>query len=403
METKIEPKLLKGFRDFSPQQMLKRNYVIQKVRDVMESYGFDPLEVPTLEYQQILTGNIGADEKLIFHFVDDGGREVAMRYDQTVGACRYIAMNYHNLAMPFKRYQVQNVFRAENTQKGRYREFLQMDADIFGVDEVGADCEMILLTGDIYKHLGFTDFIIYVSDRALLKDISYEVLVTIDKLDKIGKEGVISEIKEKGYQDAANIVERVLSLEPNERIQAILDRANDAGFGEHVVFDPSIMRSFSYSTGTIWEVKVDGYGSSLLGGERFDSLVSRFSNLQVPGVGFGLGFDRTIEAMEVKGLLQTPQTNSQAMITLFNNGYMKTYLDYATRLRNAGVHTEIYPVEEKLGKQFKYADRKGIRFVLTIGDEEMEKEVVKLKNMQTTKEQVIPFEVAVDVIKQVYE
>jgi histidyl-tRNA synthetase len=404
MDKKIEPKLLKGFRDFSPEQMIQRNFVIQKIREVVQSYGFDQIENPTLEYEEILTGNIGEDEKMIYRFVDDGDRHVALRYDQTVGACRYIAMNYGQLTFPFKRYQIQNVFRAENTQKGRYREFLQFDADIFGVDDVGADIEMILVTCDIYTALGFTDFFVHVSDRALITDVPYTVLVTIDKLDKLGKEGVIEELRKKGYEDGEALVEKVLHAEPNERITSILKAVKENHYENRVVFDPSIMRAFSYSTGTIWEVKAGDNPSSLMGGERFDSLVARFSKENISGVGFGVGFDRTFEAMQERGLLPKERTTSELLITTFDEQYMEDYFTFARLLRDEGIHSEIYPVyTDKLAKQIKYADKKGIPFILVMGEDEKKKEVVAIKDMNSGEQTLMSFDQIVTFIKGPYE
>lgn len=397
----IEPKLLKGFRDISTQDMIKRTYVIEKIRKVVESYGYDQLETPTMEYASILLGNIGEDEKLIYRFTDDGGRDVALRYDQTVGASRYIAMHYNDLPMPFKRYQISNVFRAENTQKGRYREFMQFDADIFGVDEIGADIEMILLTCEIYKSLGFKDFQVLISDRALVKDIPYSVLAVIDKLDKIGKEGVIAELKTKGYEKAQELMEGVLNLAPNERIQQILDAAAKAGCGEYVVFDPSIMRSFSYSTGTIWEVHVPEHKSSLLGGERFDSLVSRFTKVSVAGVGFGIGFDRTLEALEYRGLLPQNNTNTQLLMSVFDEQYLDTYIKYTMLAREEGIRTELYPrYSDKIGKQFKYADKKGIPYVFIVGEDEIRDHTVSVKDMSDGQQTTLALQDAFRLVKE---
>lgn len=398
---KIQPRLLKGFRDFPTREMLERNYVIGKIRKVIESYGFDPLETPTLEYADVLLGNIGEDEKLIYKFMDDGDRQVALKYDQTVGTCRYIAMHYSQVPIPFKRYSIANVYRAENTQKGRYREFLQFDADIFGIDGVGADIEMILLSCDIYTALGFTDFKVYVSDRALVKDIPYIALAAVDKLDKVGEEGVLKELENKGITDPKGTLDKVINAQANDRVNDILEAARDAGMGDKVVFDPTIMRSFSYSTGTIWEVKADGYRSSLLGGERFDSLVSRFSNQEVSGVGFGIGFDRTIEVMREKGLLPTFTTNSKILVTTLDERYYKTYLEVSRKLRDEGFNVELYPVMgEKIGKQYKYADRKGIEYVLTIGEEEIQNGTVSLKNLISRYENILPLDEAIVILRK---
>ena len=185
-DQKITPQILKGFRDFLPIDAMKRQYVVNIIRKTFELYGFEPLETPAIEYLEVFTGNIGEDEKLFYKFEDTGGRKVALRYDQTVPTCRLIAQYPDKITMPFKRYQIQTVWRAEKPQKGRYREFLQCDADIFGVDDRASDGETIALTIDIFKNLGFKKPIAVINDRALYKDMPYKAIVAIDKLEKIG-------------------------------------------------------------------------------------------------------------------------------------------------------------------------------------------------------------------------
>ena len=200
----ITPQTLKGFRDFLPEEAQKRQYVIDIIRRTFELYSFEPIETPAIEYLEVFTGNIGEDEKLFYKFTDTGGRKVALRYDQTVPTCRLIAQYPDKITLPFKRYQIQTVWRAEKPQKGRYREFLQCDADIFGVDGSTADGETIALSIDIYKNLGFKKPIAIINDRELYKDIPYKAIVAIDKLEKIGKNGVIKELTEKGMEEKAN-------------------------------------------------------------------------------------------------------------------------------------------------------------------------------------------------------
>src|SRR3989339_2097509 len=194
----VTPQILKGFRDFFPEDASKRQYAINIIRKTFERYGFEPIETPAIEYLETFTGNIGEDEKLFYKFEDSGGRKVALRYDQTVPTCRFIAQYPDKITLPFKRYQIQTVWRTEKPQKGRYREFLQCDADIFGVDNRTADAETIALTIDIYKNLGFKKPIAIINDRDLYKDIPYPAIVAIDKLDKIGADGVKAELKQKG-------------------------------------------------------------------------------------------------------------------------------------------------------------------------------------------------------------
>ncbi|MEK7513976.1 MAG: ATP phosphoribosyltransferase regulatory subunit, partial [Patescibacteria group bacterium] len=281
----IKPQTLKGFRDFLPADALKRQYAIDIIRRTFELYGFQPLETPALEYLETFAGQIGEDEKLFFKFTDAGGRKVALRYDQTVPTCRVIAQYPDKITLPFKRYQIQTVWRSEKPQKGRYREFLQCDADIFGVDNRTADAETIALTIEIYKNLGFKNPIAIINDRDLYKDIPYPAIVAIDKLDKIGTEGVIAELKQKGFKP--EILEQVKNNQPNANLKTIFKYLDNYGFKNNYQFKPTLARSFSYSNATIWEIIDKNFPTgSLAGCERFDSLVCKFSNRQVPAVGF---------------------------------------------------------------------------------------------------------------------
>ena len=248
----IKPQTLKGFRDFLPADSLKRQYAIDIIRRTFELYGFQPLETPALEYLETFAGQIGEDEKLFFKFTDAGGRKVALRYDQTVPTCRVIAQYPDKITLPFKRYQIQTVWRSEKPQKGRYREFLQCDADIFGVDNRTADAETIALTIEIYKNLGFKNPIAIINDRDLYKDIPYPAIVAIDKLDKIGTEGVIAELKQKGFKP--EILEQVKNNQPNANLKTIFKYLDNYGFKNNYQFKPTLARSFSYSNATIWEI-----------------------------------------------------------------------------------------------------------------------------------------------------
>lgn len=396
MDNKIKPQILKGFRDFLPEEAMKRQYVANIIRSVFELYGFEPIETPAIEYLEVFTGNIGEDEKLFYKFEDTGGRKVALRYDQTVPTCRFIAQYFDKISLPFKRYQIQTVWRAEKPQKGRYREFLQCDADIFGVEDRAADGEMIALTIDIFKKLGFKKPIATVNDRALYKDIPYKAIVAIDKLEKIGKDGVIAELVRKGYSqdEAKTLLDKVSSAQPNEDLKTIFKYLDDYGLKDNYVFKPTLARSFSYSTGTIWEIVVSEFDSgSLAGCERFDSLVSRFSNKNVPAVGFAIGFDRTVLAMEELRLFPDMKTKTKVLVTIFD----KSLTDYSQKitnmLRENGVNTDLYSdPTNKLDKQLKYANKKSIPYVVIAGPEEVKKNTAKLKNMKTGEQQEVKVE-----------
>lgn len=383
---------LKGFRDFLPEVALKRQWLKNKIIETFEAWGYDPLETPTLEPLELFAGQIGEDEKLFFKFKDPGGRDVALRYDQTVPAARVVGQYSQQLSLPFKRYQIQPAFRAENPQKGRYREFLQCDADIFGVDSPYADAEVIALSLDIYRRLGFPKAKVLINDRTLLKDLPYEAVVAIDKLKKLGREGVVADMVKKGIDKtlAEGYLEIILNLQPNKTINVILNYLQAQGFPKDwYAFDATIARSFSYSTGPIWEVEIPDFtGGSVLGGERFDKLIEKIAGVAIPGTGFGLGFDRTLEAAEQFGLIPQTRTKSQVLVTIFNEMLTSTTMKLASSLRNANINTELFPDPMvKLDRQLKYADRKGIPYVVIIGPDEAKNNKVKLKNMRNRTEE----------------
>jgi histidyl-tRNA synthetase len=383
---------LKGFRDSLPKEALKRKWLRARLSEICESWGFDPMETPTLEPLELFEGQIGEDEKLFFKFKDNAGRDVALRYDQTVPTCRVVAQNSQQLPMPFRRYQIQSAFRAENPQKGRYREFTQCDADIFGIPGPSADAEVIALSLDIYRKLGFKEATVLVNDRSLLKDIPYKAIVAIDKLDKIGKDGVISEMVAKGIpeSEAISYLTTIQSLKPNETIQLIFSYLKNQGFDESwYKFEPTLARSFSYSTGPIWEVKIPGLSmGSVLGGERFDNLVTKISGANIPATGFGLGFDRTLEACDLLNLIPNLNTSTDLLVTIFKPEYQSYSQELSNSLRSQGINTELYPdPNAKLEKQFKYADKKGIKWLIVRGPDEVKNDTVVLKNMETGKQE----------------
>ena len=394
----ITPRILKGFRDFLPEEALKRQYAIDIIRKTFELYGFEPLETPAIEYLETFAGQIGEDEKLFYKFTDAGGRKVALRYDQTVPTCRVIAQYPDKISLPFKRYQIQTVWRSEKPQKGRYREFLQCDADIFGVDNRTADGETIALTIDIFKNLGFTKPIAIINDRDLYQDIPYSAIVAIDKLDKIGVVGVSKELTQKGFN--RKILDQIKNSQPNDNLKTIFDYLDNYGFKENYRFKPTLARSFSYSTGTIWEIIDENFSSgSLAGCERFDSLVAKFSDRSVPAVGFAIGFDRTILAMDELKLFPAIATKTKVLVTVFNSQLLKQSQIITQTLRRAQINTDIYPDPQvKLAKQLKYANDNQIPYVLVVGEEEIKKNQITLKNMTSGKQKTLTLEKAINVL-----
>lgn len=401
----ISTQTLKGFRDFLPEAAAKRKWLRDKLAGICEQWGFGPLETPTLEPLEIFTGAIGEDEKLFFKFKDQGDRDVALRYDQTVPTCRVVAQYQNELVFPFKRYQIQPAFRSEKPQKGRYREFIQVDADIFGIKTPDADAEVIALSLEMYRQLGFNQAVVHINTRALFKDMPYEAIVSIDKIKKIGDEGVIAEMVRKGIDKskAKEYLDYVKSLKPNEEIQFILDYLKAYGFSDDwYVFDPYIARSFSYSMGPIWEIVIPEAGElSVLGGERYDGLVEKLAGRDIGGTGFAVGFDRTLEAAESLGLTPQVSSSSQILMTVFSPDILGASQRITMALRNAGLNVDLFPHAEKLDKQLKYADRKGIPYVVIQGPDEATRNVVKLKTMETKEQEELTVAAVIDKLTRV--
>ncbi len=390
----MKTQTLKGFRDFLPKEAKKRQYVIDKIRGVFESYGFEPLETPALEYAEILKGKYGEEEKLIYEFKTRGGDEVALRYDQTVPLARVIAQYQNEIPLPFKRYQIQNVWRGENTQKGRYREFLQCDADIVGTSSLMADAEIIALVLAIYKKLDL-NIKIKINDRKNFENLDKNIVSAIDKLEKIGESSVLSEMVEKGMNesDAKKVLETLSSKPQTTEIKTILGFLKDMGVNESkVVYEPTLARGLDYYTGIIFETVTEGSAGSLCSGGRYDNLIGTFANRDIPAVGFGLGFDRTIEILEEKGLIPSLDSTPKVLVTVFpvspsqggSKELEKKSIKIANQLREKGISIQLWlDGQDKLDKQLKYASLKNIPYVLIIGPEEDKNNTATLKNMKT--------------------
>ncbi len=326
---------------------------------------------------------------------------MGLRYDQTVPFSRVIAQ-YPDLPKPFKRYQIQPVWRAENTQKGRFREFLQCDIDTVGTDSPLADAEIIDCTLQTCKTLGFTGLTMLVNDRTIfdtLKLTKQEIII-IDKLDKIGTDTVVAQLEESGRKEAKKLLEELKQSKSTERLWKIFEALKRMGYKEDVDFrfDPFLARGLDYYTSSIFELKSTKYTSgSLAGGGRYDNLIGTFTGHPMPAVGIAFGFDRLIEAMDALSLLPATATSAQVLVSLFSSDQLGASLELTSTLRNAGINTEIYmDTDAKLEKQLKYADRKGIPYVIIQGPEEVTKKVMKLKNMQTKEQEELTIDAIVD-------
>ncbi len=404
----------KGFRDFLPSQARARQFVAAKVKETFERFGFEPIETPTLEYASVLLGKYGDEaDKLVFRFKDRGARELALRYDQTVPTARLLAQYQGKLPRSWRRYQIQNVFRAEKPQKGRYREFTQCDIDIFGSTSPIADAEIIACTYFAFKNVGYPTILLKINDRKILfqtlekfatKSVTVlSIIQSVDKLEKIGSEKVIEELAKKGLSKDAGeeLLPAIQSAKPTENLRAIMDISVALGVPkDSLVFVPTLARGLDYYTGMIFEPTVPEYpAGSLGGGGRYDNLIKQLGGIDTPAVGIAFGFDRMVEAATSLNLVPKETNASQVLVTVFDENSLSRCAALAKQLRQASIATELFPSTEKLEKQLKYADREGIPFVVIQGPNEIQKNTVMLKNMKTKKQQELTIDALIDILK----
>lgn len=403
---------LKGFRDFLPEENSQRQYVADKIKEVFEIYGFVNLQTPTLEYASLLLGKYGDEaDKLVYTFEDRGGRQVGLRYDQTVPTARVLSQYQNELPKYFRRYQIQNVFRADKPQKGRYREFTQCDCDIFGSTSPLADAELLATIDAVFKNLGFTSIKIELNDRALLiENLSpftnekvdvYSIIQSIDKLDKQSPEQVIEELVDKGLkrQEAEAVLSKINKIEISTNLKQIVQKSLELGVAqETLVFNPKLARGLDYYTGLIFEVKLAGSLDntnrvSLGGGGRYDQLIEDLSGYKMPAVGVGLGFDRIVETCLQMGLIKNNQVGAMVMLSFFEDeNCQNKAMNIAKELRQARIKTELFPTIDKLGKQFKVAEQKQIPFVVVVGEDEIKNNKFTLKDMNSGEQELLTLE-----------
>jgi histidyl-tRNA synthetase len=419
----IEPRTLKGFRDYPPEVMIPRERLLEQARRVYRSYGFAPIDTPALEYTEILLGKGGEEsDKLIYRFLDHGGRDVALRFDLTVPFARFAAQYIGRLGTPFKRYHLGPVWRGENTAHGRFREFWQCDFDTIGTTANAADIEIVLVIHDLMQALGIERFRIHVNNRLVLNGLLEELglagstaplLRSLDKLPKAGRDAVGQEMIEKTGVTAEQ-AERVLTLaeirgtnaeildrvqnefggnaraaEGVARLRELLDVTRTAGISEEYLrLDLAIARGLDYYTGTIYETfltDLPGIGSVCSGG-RYDNLASLFTKQSLPGVGASLGLDRLIAALEELQLLQKSATTAPVFVVQFSAGRLGEYQKMARLLRAEGIGVEVFPDAKRIGPQLQYAEKRGFRVALIAGDEEFARGVWKIKDLARREE-----------------
>lgn len=376
----------KGFRDFLPDQANARQFVVGKIVETFRLFGFEPLETPALEFAETLKGKYGEEEKLIYEFETKGGDKVALRYDQTVPLARVIAQ-YPELPKPFKRYQVQPVWRGENPQKGRFREFLQCDIDNVGSSSPLSDAEIIACALSVTRNLGFKNAFMEINDRTNFGNLESKYVSAIDKLKKIGEDGVIEELVAKGMpkDEATRVLDSIKTKQPNDNLKQIFQFLSQMGFkeGEDFKFSPTLARGLDYYTSTVFELVTPESNNSLAGGGRFDKLIGRYSGIDTPAVGVSFGFDRIVEIMSELQLLPNLSSSAQVLVTIFSPELLNKSLEVSSLLRSSNINTETWlDPESKLDKQLKYADQKGIPYVVIIGPEESEADKVTLKDLK---------------------
>ena len=394
----MKPQTLKGFRDLLPAQMNLRLKVIDTCRSVFESFGFEPLETPSIEYSSTLLEKYGEEaDKLVYSFKDNGEREVGLIYDLTVPTAKVLSMYQNDIPLPFKRYQIQRVWRADKPQRGRYREFTQCDIDIFGVKSPRADAEIITIIDTVLHKLGIKNFSIKVNSRQILFQIlkkagienekqQLSILQTIDKLDKKPREEVALELEKKGFsKKQADEIFGLLDkakIEDDTNLLQVVEAAKSMGV-KNYRFVPHMVRGLNYYTGTIFETVVEGVQiGSITAGGRYDHLIAKLGGPEITGIGTTFGFDRICDVIEELGLQQESDTVIKVLVTIFP-GCAEESNKIVAAIRGAGINCEAYLEEKDINKQMKYADRKRIPYVIIAGPEEIKNNVVKLKDMKT--------------------
>jgi histidyl-tRNA synthetase len=434
----------RGMRDFLPDDVRRREYVIGVIADVYQRYGFEPLETPAVENIETLMGKYGEEgDRLIFRILKrgeegkSGAADLALRYDLTVPLARVVAEYRAQLPRFFKRYQVQPVWRADRPQKGRFREFYQCDVDAIGSTSLVIEAELLGAAADVLTRLGFDNFTIRLNHRKALTGLldaagipatgHGDALIALDKLDKIGRDGVASELVTRGLAppDGAAVLVDLFSTPGTTANDDVLNKLrvdmkdHDAGLkavaeleeivrltdvtsaGERVRVDPSLARGLSYYTGSIFEIAVPDLAGSLGGGGRYDELVGMFLGQHVPACGISLGLERILVVMAERNMFPAHLTSSPAdvMVTIWNADAAADAIRLARELREQGLRVDVYPEPDKIGRQFKYADSRGIRFVTVVGEEEASRGDVAVKNLATGAQQVMPRAAVADFVR----
>jgi len=409
----IEPRVLKGFRDFLPNQEIARKHIESALERSFRYFGFVPIDTPALEYAEILLGKGGGEtDKQVYRFIDHGDRDIALRFDLTVPFARYMAAHGRELPLPFKRYHIAKVWRGENTQRGRYREFKQCDFDIVGIDSVHADLEIILLIEYCFSMLGIPDIAIEISQRQVFNrfltrigcdDRSADILRLVDKLSKIGPDKVRDGLEEllspKDVDDILSYIRREATNQETlakiedlaggpsvdtERLRTIQQQIDDLEVG-CVVLNPSITRGLDYYTGIVYETFLGSLPEigSVCSGGRYNNLASLYTKQELPGVGASIGLDRLIAGLEELHALETTTGQAQLFILMLDEKLNSHYQRLARRFRQEGLRVEVALEKRKLAQQFQLAERRGIPIAVICGEAEHASGTVNLRRLET--------------------
>lgn len=432
----MTPGIPKGTRDFGPEELYKRRYIFNVIQKYFELYGYSPIETPSMENLETLLGKYGEEgDQLLFKVLNNGDylskvpiewlneknsqkatshlSKRGMRYDLTIPFARYTVMHRNDINLPFKRYQIQPVWRADRPQKGRYQEFYQCDADVIGSESLQYEAECILLFDQVFAALGL-QVDIRINNRKLLSalchligavDQTSAITTAIDKLDKIGQDGVRKILEKQGlHQDQISVIDQYLKIDDLEEIRRLFNDQEEGQIGvseigqifeflhgkpmsNKLTFDPTLARGLSYYTGAILEVKsTQAEMGSIGGGGRYDNLTALFSGEKLGGMGISFGAERIFDVMEELGLLDQAQVDAPVLILLQDDQLQNDGFDILHQLRLHGIRSDLYPAGAKMKKQMKYADRVNARYILILGPEEWEKKEVAVKNMVTGKQ-----------------
>jgi len=422
----------RGTRDFLPWDMIKRRFVVETVRSVFELYGYDEIETPAFELLDVLTAKCGPDVKeQIYAFKDKAGRDLGLRFDLTVPLARVVA-SHPDLPKPFKRYCISRVWRYEEPQSGRFREFWQADADIVGSAKMDADAEVVALAISCLKRLGMKNFRVRLNNRKILESIAasadvekelwLDVFRAIDKLDKVGQEGVRRELEKLGLSGDqistimmqiskcgdVDAVEREVSHALNDRgkegfneLAEIISNLELYNCSEYVVVDLSLARGLDYYTGPIFEISAETNVNvgSVAGGGRYDNLIELLGGPPTPATGISLGIDRLVEVLGEANMLPTARTLTQAFIAYTSPSLKKEVIAVAEKLRDRGIRVEVDVMGRKLDRQLKYADAKGIPYVVILGPQEVERGVYRVRDMSAREERLVNLQELLELLK----